>query len=89
MDFGELLDFLFRDASKQCRRGLGGLLLLMNLAYILGGGFREPLDGVFLSPAWFRGVFVVLLAFTGFIGLLLLLSSFSKDKPDNRDSDGQ
>ena len=85
MDFGDLLEQLFKPESRTLQRWLGSFLTLLGLAYIVGGGFGAPVDGngIPLSPGWFREIFVVLLSLVFFLGVALLVAGFRKRPPSD------
>ena len=84
MDLGDLVDILFDKKHKVLQRWLGGLFVGLALAFIIGGGFGEPVDGggIPLSAGWFREVFVVAMSVMAFLGVLLLLAGFSRRGED-------
>ncbi len=85
MDFGEQFESLFKRENRALQRWLGGFLTLLGLAYIVGGGFGEPVDGdgIPLSPGWFREIFVILLSLVSLLGIVLLVAGFTKRPPSD------
>ena len=84
MDLGDLFDMLFDKKHQVLQRWLGGFFVGLPLAFVIGGGFGEPVDGggIPLSAGWFREVFVVAMSIIGFLGVLLLLAGFSRRGED-------
>jgi len=81
---GDLVDILFNKKHQVLQRWLGGLFVGLPLAFVIGGGFGEPVDGggIPLSAGWFREVFVVAMSALGLLGVLLLLAGFSRRGED-------
>ncbi len=87
MDFGDLLDLLIKKENKRLQRWIGGVLVGLPLAFIIGGGFAQGVDGhgVIFSGGWFREIFVVAFSLFGLLGILLLIISFCKRSEDDED----
>jgi hypothetical protein len=77
---GELLEWLLRKENKNTCRGVGLFFVVFGLTYIFGGGFKEGFDGGMLSAGWFRDVFVFALSLLFFMGIILTLAGFRKEK---------
>ena len=82
MGVDDLIDLLFKQDNRKLQRWIGGVLVALPLVFIFGGGFSQEVDGHgrLFSGGWFREVFVVALGLFGFLGVLLLMVSFSERK---------
>lgn len=84
MGLGDLVEVLFDKKHKVLQRWLGGLFVGLPLAFVIGGGFGNSVDGggIPLSAGWFREVFVVAMSVMALVGALFLLSGFSRRGED-------
>ncbi len=82
MPMGELLDFILKKENKKMQRCLGFILTIIPITFFIGRGFNKPVDGnsIVLSPGWFRGIFTVAIIIMFLMGIIFLLSGFSKKK---------
>ena len=87
MNFGDLIEYLFKRENRVLQRWVGGFFIGLPLLFVLGGGFGQGADGHGrpFSAGWFREVFVVALSLIGLLGLLLLIASFGGRKPSDDD----
>lgn len=87
MDFGDLIEYLFKRENRVVQRWVGGFLVGLPLLFFFGGGFAQEVDGhgQIFSGGWFREVFAVALSLIGMFGLLLLMASFRRRKLNDDD----
>ena len=88
MVLGELLELLLKEENQPTCRWVGGFMVVLSLAFCLGGGFPQGADGdaVILSKGWFREVFLVLMGGILLVGLLLLWAGLTGRTSDDDES---
>ncbi len=82
MSIGNLLDFILKKENKKIQYYLGFIFTIIPIAFFIGGGFNKPINGhgIILSSGWFREIFSVGIIIIFLMGIIFLLSGFSKRK---------